>query len=89
MQGRSPDEQRLPEWITTVYTAIEPHIIERDEGLPPNQAAQLILDEVTEELALELADAEYALQRLLERGYLYKVDESLYVTEPQSESPDS
>lgn len=89
MKGRDPNEQRLPEWMITAFTAIEPHIVERDEGLPPDQAAQLILDETSEQLALEPADAEHALQRLLDRGYLYEVDESLYVTEPQSESPES
>jgi hypothetical protein len=36
-----------------------------------------------------LADAEYALEQLINRGYLYRVDGELFITERVDESEDS
>jgi hypothetical protein len=38
---------------------------------------------------LTTADAEYALERLINRGYLYEVDGRLFITERGDESEDS
>jgi hypothetical protein len=86
MWGTDPGDRRLPEWIETSYETLEPHICNRDEGLSPEQVADLLLEEIGDDLALEPADAEYAIQRLLERGYLYKVEGVLFVTEPIEEA---
>lgn len=66
----------LPDWILEVYRNLKSHICRGDNGLAKEKAMALI---VTEEIVE--TDAEYALQRLIDRGYLYLVDDELYVTD--------
>ncbi|WP_306061213.1 hypothetical protein [Natronococcus wangiae] len=70
----------LPNWILDVYRQLKPRICSGDDGLAKEKATALI---VTEEIGE--ADAEYALQRLIDRGYLYLVDDELYVTDPDTD----
>lgn len=81
VQGKDPSERRLPEWILIAYEVLESRIIDHDQGVSSEQEADRLLEETADEFALEPADAEYALQRLLDRGYLYEVDGVLFVTE--------
>lgn len=69
----------LPDWILDVYQQLNSHICRSDGGLATEKATALI---VTEEIGE--ADVEYALQRLLDRGYLYLVDDELYITQPDA-----
>ncbi|AGB37765.1 hypothetical protein [Natronococcus occultus] len=75
----------LPDWIMDAYGVLSARITESadDEGAPAiaRERAMRILC-TDEELALERADADHALARLLERGYLYEVDTELRVTSP-------
>jgi len=86
MWGSNPSERSLPEWIKTAYEVLEAHLSEREGGLSPETAQTVILEATAEELDLTPADAEYAVQRLLDRGYLYAVDGEVFVTEPATES---
>lgn len=75
----------LPDWITDAYAVLSTRIADStdDDGAPSiaRDRAVAILH-ADETLALERADAEHALERLLERGYLYEVDTELRVTTP-------
>lgn len=85
MRDSHPDERSLPDWIVTAYDVLEADISERDGGLSVEEAQTSLLEATADELGLNPADAEYAIQRLLDRGYLYEVDGDLFVTEPTPE----
>jgi hypothetical protein len=54
--------------------------VEPLEGIAVDDAQALL-----READFSSADAEYALKRLLNRGYLYKVEDQLFVTEHSEE----
>ncbi|ELY58518.1 hypothetical protein [Natronococcus jeotgali] len=75
----------LPDWITDAYAVLSARIVDSTAGgevpaVDRDRAVAIL--RADEELALECADAEHALARLLERGYLYEVDTELRVTSP-------
>lgn len=75
----------LPEWILDVHDVICTQSLDLGEredvpSVPRKQALDILLE--ANELTLELEDADYALTRLLERGYLYEVNGELRVTSP-------
>jgi hypothetical protein len=73
------DQASLPGWIEDAYDDLAPHFEDPSEELPREQARELL---VTESDAVDKpADADYALDRLLERGWLYDVDGSLRKTD--------
>ena len=71
------DRPPLPDWILAVYRQLAGQIRTRDGGLPMEEAKTLLITEESDQ-----ADVEYALQRLLDRGYLYQVEGELFVTLP-------
>ena len=79
---RDTDRPPLPEWIEDVYSWLETHIqTDSDqESLDRHQAIELAIDAHPEH-DLNSNDLEYAFGRLINRGYLYEVDNSLYITE--------
>ena len=78
----------LADWVLDAYTVLSVHLseAETDEShdqvpaISHDQAVDMLL--TTDELALEPDDADHALTRLLDRGYLYAVDDELRVTTP-------
>lgn len=76
----------IADWILDAYTVLSASLSEaatdESHGQVPaisrNQAVDVLL--TTDELALEPDDANHALTRLLDRGYLYAVDDELRVT---------
>ena len=71
----------LPEWILECYAVLCEQ--EMDDDVPSfsrKQAQDTLLD--AHALELEPEDVNHALTRLLERGYLYEVDDTLRVTTP-------
>ena len=78
----------LADWILDAYTVLAAHLseAETDDGhgqvpvISREEAVDVLL--TTDELALEPEDADHALTRLLDRGYLYAVDDELRVTIP-------
>ena len=73
------EQASLPAWIQDAYDDLAPHFEDSSEGIPREQARELL---VTESDAVDKpADADYALDRLLERGWLYDVDRSLRKTD--------
>ncbi|QLC35721.1 hypothetical protein EFA46_015820 (plasmid) [Halarchaeum sp. CBA1220] len=68
----------LPNWVQQAYLVLE----KAASGSPPQLEYAEAVERVERDgtLELERSDAEHAVERLLERGYLYKVDESLRIT---------
>lgn len=78
----------LPDWITEAYTLLSDHISHSATGDGQDQVLSVSREQAidalctSDEMGLERADAEHAITRLLERGYLYQVDTELRVTTP-------
>ena len=71
----------LPEWILECYAVLCEQEMDDDvASFSRKQAQDTLLDAHT--LELEPEDVNHALTRLLERGYLYEVDDTLRVTTP-------
>ena len=68
----------LPDWVQHAYLVLE----KTASGSPLQLGYADALErlERDDSLELEQSDAEHAVERLLERGYLYRVDESLRIT---------
>jgi len=77
------DRRPLPEWIEDGYQILLGHIDDPREGINREQAYDVLIH--AETFPDEPADAEYAIERLLNRGYFYEVDDYLRVTEPDSD----
>jgi len=89
MWESNPNERSLPDWIVTAFDALQAEISERDGAVSVEHGPALLREATTEELGLHPGDAEYAIQRLLDRGYLYEVDGQLFVTEPTTEEAEA
>ena len=69
-----PDRTQLsPAATDALDTFREP--VERNEGLTREEATTVLTDD-----GIDPADAEDLLDELLSKGYLYAVDDELYVT---------
>ena len=79
----------LPEWILECYDRLCTQACRPDTG--EDSVPLVDYDDATDilaadaELALEQRDVEYALTRLLERGYFYEVEDELRVTSPEEQ----
>lgn len=86
MAGITDPRPPLPEWILECYDRLCTQACRPDAG--EDSVPLINYDDATAilaadaELALEQRDAEYALTRLLERGYFYEVEDELRVTSP-------
>lgn len=76
------DRPPLPEWMQDLYSWLETHIqTELDEdSLDRQQAVELAL-QAHPEHDLTHDEISYAITQLINRGYLYEVDNRLYITE--------
>ncbi len=77
----------LPEWITDVYeilSAHSPNAAENQDGqsIPREHALEVLHN--SEQVDLEAGDATHALSQLIDRGYLYEVNDELRITEPEN-----
>ena len=71
------DERPLGAVAESAYEVLL-EAIDPDDGIPRADAHERLLEaDYTE------ADADYALDRLLSRGYLYDIDSQLFVTEDE------
>ena len=81
----------LPEWVLDTYAVLTDAITQQECDEHDCQVSAIHRDDAIEvllssdELHFEQGDAEHALSRLLERGYLYEVDSELRVTTPPEE----
>jgi len=76
---RHIDEPDLPTWIREAYETLEAEYASGIDELSHTDATEILLAEggnIEEE-----ADAVYAIDRLLDRGWLYEVNDRLRKTE--------
>jgi len=86
MYDTSDPRPPLPEWILECYAVLcEQEVDKGVSSFSREQALDTLLEAQT--LELEPEDVDHVLTRLLERGYLYEVDDTLRVTTPSEESP--
>ncbi|WP_254532695.1 hypothetical protein [Natrinema gelatinilyticum] len=87
MAGSTDPRSPLPEWILECYDRLCTEARRPDHGedsvplIEYDDAVDVLSSDA--ELALEQQDVEYALTRLLERGYFYEVGDELRVTSPE------
>ena len=69
-------ERRLPPFAEDALAVLDEAVGDADDGLPKDEAeAVLVADD-----RFDTVDAEYALDVLQNRGYIYYVDEQVYIT---------
>jgi len=76
----SNEPRSLPDWIEDAYQILVSGTSDQQTKLSHDQAQSLLL--AAEEFPAEPADAEYAIERLLDSGWLYEVDGKLRITDP-------
>ncbi|QIO25584.1 hypothetical protein [Haloarcula sp. JP-L23] len=76
----SNEPRSLPDWIEDTYQTLVSGASDQQTALSYDQAQDLLLAD--EEFPDEPADAEYAIERLLDSGWLYAVDGELRITDP-------
>jgi len=76
------DEPALPGWIEDAYIPLEQSLCEKpDRDSFTHQQATEIISEANPDFGD--ADIDHALDYLLNRGWLYQVDDRLFITELQ------
>lgn len=71
----------LPDWIRRGYDVLAARVERQREDLSRDDAYELLLEH--EDVASDPADAKYVVRVLLERGWLYEVDDDLRITDPE------
>jgi len=77
----SNEPRSLPDWIEDAYQVLVSGTSDQQPNLSNDQAQTLLL--AAEDFPDEPADAEYAIERLLDSGWLYAVDGELRLTDPE------
>jgi hypothetical protein len=75
---RTDPRPPLPDWIQAGFETLEPAFDDADPGISRTEAVELLLTEC-DQIENE-ADATRAIDRLLERGWLYEVGDTIRKT---------
>lgn len=82
------DPPSLSDWILAIYETILEYVTDQRESksggepsTPTPSRDQLARIVLTSDLEVEPQDVDYAVDRLLDRGYLYEVDDGLRATD--------
>lgn len=70
----------LPEWVQQAYASLV-DAADGPHGELTYEEAYAVLDDAAA-VSAEHSDGEYAVERLLKRGYLYEANGTLRITEP-------
>jgi hypothetical protein len=73
------DGRRLPDWVEDAYGHLKVQIRDREDGIPRDDAVTMLVND--DDLALEVSESKFAVEQLLDRGYLYEVEGVLFVTD--------
>jgi hypothetical protein len=77
----SNEPRSLPDWLQEAYEILVAETADHTEGFSHDRAHDLLL--AHEAFPNEPADAEYAIERLLNFGWLYEVDGDLRITDTE------
>lgn len=69
-------ERRIPPFAEDALGILDESVGDADDGISKDEAEALLIDDDR----FTQADAEYALEVLQNRGYIYYVDERVYIT---------
>ena len=72
------ESRPLPDWIEDAYEILVSTVGGKEAELSRDQAHDLLLDH--DAFTSEPADVDYAIERLLDSGWLYEADGSLRIT---------
>ena len=75
----SDDPRPMPEWIQRAYEILVSATADTTDGISRARAQELLV--AHENFSEDTADAEYAIERLLSRGWLYEVEGELRITD--------
>jgi hypothetical protein len=78
----SNEPRSLPDWIEEAYEILVSGAADHSGGFSHDRAYDLLV--AHEAFPNEAADAEYAIERLLNSGWLYEVDGELRITDPEA-----
>ena len=80
----SDESRQIPDWIEEAYEVFVSHAADfgDGEGVPRDRAHELLV--AHGEFTDEPADAKYAIERLIQSGWLYVVDDDVRITDPDS-----
>jgi hypothetical protein len=73
------DGRRLPDWVEDAYDHLAARIRDREDGISRDDAVTILAS--NDDLALEVSESKFAIEQLLDRGYLYEVEGVLFVTD--------
>jgi len=73
------DERRLPDWIEDAYDHLAPRMLDSNGGIPRDDAVTVLASD--DNLALGVSESKFAVEQLLDGGYLYEVEGVLFVTD--------
>lgn len=77
---RRNEQRTLPDWIENAYEILVSQTTERHGEFVHDQAQELLLTH--DEFSDEPTDAEYAIEYMLNYGWLYEVEGKLRITDP-------
>jgi hypothetical protein len=81
------DGRRLPDWVEDAYDLLVAQIRDREDGISRDDAVTILAN--NDDLALEVSESKFAIEQLLDRGYLYEVEGVLFVTDADLKQADS
>lgn len=77
----SDGPRSLPDWIEQAYEILHDAIGESDDELTGAEAREVLVGH--DSFPDDRDDATYAIDRLLDTGWLYEVDDELRITDPE------
>jgi hypothetical protein len=80
------DGRRLPDWVEDAYDHLAARIRDREDGISRDDAVTILAS--NDDLALEVSESKFAIEQLLDRGYLYEVEGVLFVTDADLKQAD-
>lgn len=75
----SEEPRTLPDWIKRAYKILTSHITESDDGLSREHAQEILVNR--DNFPNERSDAIHAIDRLLDTGWLYEVNNELRIAD--------
>jgi len=91
MAGSTNQRPPLPDWVRECFDCLRERLCELESstdskpGLEYDDAITVLMTNCTADIETE--DAEHALDRLLDYGYLYQVGSTLRLTIPDEQCP--
>jgi hypothetical protein len=80
------DERRLPDWVEDAYDHLAARMHDCEDRISRDDAVTILASNGN--LALGVSESKFAIEQLLDRGYLYEVEGVLFVTDTDLKQAD-